>query len=307
MYDRFYREYAFHGVGLHIYAPVRYYSAGFYGWAYYPWGAPVVYTWGWGASPWVRSYAFYFSPYPVYASPSLWLTDYMISSDLQAAYTAGMEAGTQQQYPEAANATPMLTPEVKAQIAQEVQSQIALENAEAAQQGTADPGSSGIARMLGDGHAHVFVAGGALDVADASGTECALSDGDVLASALPPGPNDTTATLTVLASKGGNECARAANVTVAFDDLQEMQNHMRETIDRGMEQLQQNQGENGIPAAPPSATAPPATPAFAALVPPPDPGGAAEINQQLKDADQSEQEVAAQDKPAQGGNASVPH
>lgn len=291
-YDRFYRDYAFHGVGIHIYAPVRYYSRGFYGWVYYPWGSPVAYAWVWGRNPWVHYYGFYFTPYPVYASPSLWLTDYMISNDLQSAYGAGVEAGIQQPYPEASNAPPMLTPEVKAQIAAEVQNQIAIENADAAQNGSSDPGSTGIARILSDGHAHVFVAGSALDVVDISGNECALSDGDVLALAAPPNADDTAATLTVLSSKGGNECARSANVTVAFDDLQEMQNHMRETIDRGLEQLQQNQGKNGFPAAPPSATTPPMTPAFATQAPPPDPNGATEIDQQLKEADQSEQEVA---------------
>ena len=299
-YDRFYRDYVFHGVGIHIYAPLRYYPVGFYGWAYYPWGTPVVYAWGWSQSSWVRYYGFYFTPFPVYASPSLWLTNYMISNDLQTSYEAGVEAGTQRQYPEAASMTPMLSPEVKAQIAEEVKNQIALENTEAAQHGTLDPGSSGIARMLSDGHAHVFVAGSALDVVDATGTECALSDGDALASQMPPGPDDTTATLTVLASKGGNECARSATVTVALDDLQEMQNHMRETIDRGLEQLQQNQGKNGIPAAPPSAITPPTTLPFAALAPPPDPGGAAEINQQLQEADQSAQEVTAQEKQEAG-------
>jgi hypothetical protein len=297
-YDRFYRDYYFHGVGLHVYAPGLYYSAGFYGWAYYPWGTPVAYAWGWNGSPWIRSYGFYFSPYPVYASPSLWLTDYLIANDLQTAYAAGVEAaGTQPPNPEAVNATPMLTDGVKAQIALEVRNQIALEHAEAAENGTnqdPDPASGSIARMLGDGQPHVFVAGSALDVVDASGAECAVSDGDVLASRVPPGSNDTTAVLSMLSSKGGKECARAANVTVSLDDLQEMQNHMRETIDRGMGQLQQNQGKNGLPSAPGSATAPPTTAGYAALAPPPDPNGIAEVNQQLKEADQSEKDVTTQ-------------
>jgi hypothetical protein len=98
----------------------------------------------------------------------------------------------------------------------------------------------------------------------------------------------------VLSSKSSQECARTSTVTVALDDLQEMQNHMRETIDRGMEQLQQQQGKGGLPAAPPAATAAPTNTAFAQLAPPPDPNSANDINQQLNAADQSDKDVTAQ-------------
>ena len=36
-YQHFYRESYYHGIAIHVYAPVRYYSVGFYGWAYHPW------------------------------------------------------------------------------------------------------------------------------------------------------------------------------------------------------------------------------------------------------------------------------
>jgi hypothetical protein len=303
-YDRFYRDYLYHGVGLYIYAPIRFYSVGFYGWAYHPWGMPVVYAWNWDRSLWTHSYGFYFAPSHVYAGPSLWITDYMISNDLQAEY----EAGTPPQLPDPDGSSPMLTPEIKARIANEVQGQIALENAESPHQAqNQSPEYVGIARTLADGQQHVFLVGGALDVTDITGAECVLSGGDVLETTEPPPPDDATATLTVLSSKGRNECARSANVTVALDDLQEMQNHMRETIDQGLEQLSQNQGKNGIPAAPPSATTPPTTLAFAAMAPPPDPNGIVEVNQEFKEADRSEQDMAIQEKQPTGGNASSPN
>ena len=307
VYQHFYRESYYHGVAIHVYAPARYYSVGFYGWAYHPWGRPVVYAWGWGPSPWYGYYGYYFTPYPVYPSASLWLTDYMISSDLQAAYAAGQESATLDPGPRAGDTSAAMTPEVKQMIANEVQNQIALENAEASQ-GTQNQGSdtdsSGIARMLGDGGTHVFVVGTPLDVVDGSGSECALSEGDALQLASPPSPNDTAASLIVLSSKNSRECAKTSTVTVAVDDLQEMQNHMRETIDRGLEQLQANQGKSGLPAAPPSATTAPTMMAFAQLAPPPDPNGANDINQQLKEADQSEQDVTAQAN--QAGPAGAP-
>jgi hypothetical protein len=293
-YDRYYRGYSYHGVYLQVYAPFRYYPIGFYGWAYNPWLAPVVYPWGWAGNPWFGDYGFYFTPYPVYATPALWLTDYLLAANLQAAYAA--QQGIQQPaaVPEGAVA---LTPEVKQMIADEVRNQIALENAEAqqnAQNQEVDPASSSIGRLLGDGHAHVFVAAGALDVVDASGAECTISDGDVLKLVAPPAPSDSAANLVVLSSKGGQECRKSAVVTVALADLQDMQNHMRETIDQGLQELQEKQGKGGLPAAPPSAMAAPVNTAFAQSAPPPDPNAGAEINQELKDADQAEKDVISQ-------------
>lgn len=300
-YNRYYRGYSYGGVYMNVYAPAYYYSPGFYGWAYNPWYAPVSYGWGWAGNPWYGYYGFYFAPYPVYSAPALWLTDYMISTELTAAYAAQQEAHTEA-VAAAASGQPLLTPDVKAQIAEEVKAQIALENAEAQQntQGQdVDPGSSSIARMFSDGKSHVFVAGSSLDVVDANGTECALSDGDALQLAAPPPAGATDVSLVVLASKGGQECQRAATVTVAVADLQEMQNHMRETIDQGMQELQAKQGKGGLPAAPPSATAAPVQTAFAQAAPPPEANGAADVNQQLAEADKADQE-AAQAAPSGG-------
>ena len=66
-----------------------------------------------------------------------------------------------------------------------------------------DPGSSGIARLLNDGRQHVFLAGSPLDLVNADGQECAISEGDVLLLKTPPPADATTANLVVLASKGG--------------------------------------------------------------------------------------------------------
>ena len=291
-YDRFYRPYGFHGIGLEVYAPVRFYPIGFYGWAYHPWAVGISYGWGWGAAPWYGYYGgAYFSPYPVYAGPNYWLTDYLISQSLQAQYEAQVAAGAP---PPPMDSQAQLSPEVKQQIADEVQRQLALESSEAQQNAAGqmpDPGSSGIARMLSDGAPHVFVAGKEVDVTDASGQECAVTEGDVLQLAGPPGPNDTTASLVVVASKGGPDCHRRAVVQVAFDDLQDMQNHMRETVDQGLEDLQAKQGQGGLPRAPASAMAPPTTAAMAQDAPPPDPAGAADLNAQAAQADQSEKDV----------------
>ncbi|HTB97014.1 MAG TPA: hypothetical protein VK716_08385 [Terracidiphilus sp.] len=328
-YNRYYRGYYYHGAYVNVYAPGYYYAPAFYGWAYNPWAVPVAYgAWGWAGNPWYGYYGFYFNPYPVYAGPAFWLTDYLIAAQLQAAYAAGAaSAGAAAALgPDPNNGTPVLvaslapiaapasggapalTPAIKQMISDEVKGQIALENAEAQQnsQGQdADPASSGIERLMSDGKSHVFVAGDSLDVTDANGAECALSDGDVLQLSGPPAADATDATLTVLASKGTKECSVSSTVTVAVTDLQEMQNHMRETIDQGMQELQSKQGQGGLPAAPASAKAAPTETGFSKDAPPAEQNGEADVNAQLTEADKAEQEAAAS-APAGGADSETP-
>ncbi|HUD12645.1 MAG TPA: hypothetical protein VMQ56_03230 [Terracidiphilus sp.] len=311
-YNRYYRGYGYRGLYLNVYAPGYYYGPGFYGWAYNPWAAPIAFGWGWGGNPWYGHYGYYFAPYPVYPSAAFWLTDYIISQDLQAAYAAHQEAQEADGTPPAtAGGQPVLTPEVKQMIADEVKAQLALENQEATQNAAnqeVDPASSGVARLLSDGRPHVFVAGGNLDVTDASGKECVVSDGDTLQLREPPPSDATTANLVVLSSKGNPECQISLTVSVQLTDLQEMQNHMRETIDQGLKDLQDKQGTGGLPAAPASAKAAPAAAQYAAAAPPPETNVSADIQQQDQQSDQAEKEVtaeAAQDgaAPAAGAEA----
>ncbi len=301
MYSHFYRGYPYHGMYLHVYAPGFYFRPAFYGWAYNPWAAPITFAWGWGAAPWYGYYGAYFTPFATYPSAPYWLTDYMISNDLQEAYNAQQEAGEANGAPVAAGGAPTLTPEIKQEIASEVQAQLALENAEAqqnAQGQEADPGSSGIARMTSDGKPHTLLVSSALDVTDASGNECSLSDGDVLQLATLPASDASEANLIVLASKGGNECQAHDTVAIGLDDLQEMQNQMRATIDQGLQELQSKQGTGGIPKLPPSAQGQPADAQYAAAAPPPDANAGAEIQQQMQEADQAEKEDTGAAAPA---------
>jgi len=310
-YNRFYRGYGYRGMYLNVYAPGFYYGPAFYGWAYNPWAAPIAFGWGWGGSPWFGFYGGYFQPYPVYPSAAFWLTDYIISQDLQAAYAAHQEAAEAASQVAASGSQPVLTPEVKQMIADEVKAQLALENQEAQQTAAnqdVDPASSGIARLLSDGRPHVFVAGGNLDVTDASGQECAVSDGDTLQLREPPPSDSTSANLVVLSSKGKPECQISLTVQVQLTDLQEMQNHMRETIDQGLKDLQEKQGKGGLPAAPPSAQAPPVEAQYASAAPPPEANLATDIQQADQQSAEAEKDVtaeAAQDNGGAGGAAAV--
>jgi hypothetical protein len=305
-YGRFYRPYVWGGVPINVYAPAFYYPAAFYGWAYSPWAAPAVYSWGWASNPWYGYYGGWFAPYPAYAGPAYWLTDYMVSQTLMSAYQerASELANTQLNY-----AAP-LTNDVKNQIAEEVRRQLALENAESSAGGAQnppDPGSSGIARMLSDNQPHVFVVASPLDVSSGNG-DCSVTEGDVLQLQGTVPADSPSANLVVLAAKG-RECAKSSIVQVQIPDLQDMQNHMRETLDEGLGYLQKQQGQGGIPAAPSAARMAPQQTAFAAIAPPPDPNVKAELTQQNQEADLAERQIlqeASGPSAEQGSNPSTP-
>lgn len=289
-YERIYSPYAYHGVRMEAYRPSLYYSAGFYHWAGRPWPQPVHYGWGWASDPWYSYYGPYFVPAPAYGDPALWLTDYVIAANLQAAYAQNAELQTN--YGPPSGATP-LTPEVKQQISAEVQYQMQQENAEAQANahGQLPSGPVGVSALFIGNQTHVFVAGADLNLTDLSGRQCQITQGDVLQVRAPPAGNSTFVTATVLGSKGGADCAVAANVNVGLSDLQDMQNHMRETADEGMRELQAKQGQGGLPAAPADATTPAVSGAFVDAAPAPDPQAGNVILAQANAAEQSERSL----------------
>lgn len=70
------------------FVPAMRYPAVYFGWALAAWPRPIAYTWGWQVQPWYPRYGYLFTPYPVYASPDMWMTDYILAQSMQAAYQA---------------------------------------------------------------------------------------------------------------------------------------------------------------------------------------------------------------------------
>jgi hypothetical protein len=153
--------------------------------------------------------------------------------------------------------------------------------------------------MFTDNNSHVFVVGDDLDLVDAGGAACAVSQGDVLQMTQPPPQDAAAATLVVMASKGGVECRKGSAVQVGLADLQNMQNHMRETLDQGLSDLQAHQG--GLPTPPPAALAAATPAAFSMGAPPPDQTAATQINQEFQQGTQAEQAAVGQ-----AGGAPIP-
>jgi hypothetical protein len=329
-YDRFYGRYGWHGRSYDVYAPRAYYPYGFYGYAYAPWAAPVPYAWA--PAPWVAPYGFYYAPYPVYPAPAFWLADFVFAASLAAAYDAGHNAGASgaslsplspehSEYvglvrfsaaigdwlinsADAASASPALSQDIKQQVADEIKLLVQQEGDDAKTNGSSQDGDGSggsVMKLFGDNRPHVFVAGGDLDVVAASGSECAISQGDVLRIVSLPAGDADSVTAAVLASKGGKECTANASVTLAMTDLQDMHNHMRESVDDGLSELQKKQGTGGLPAAPAGAAAPPVPAAFAKDAPPPEANAASEVAQQAKEADAAEQDVAKEVTATPGG------
>jgi hypothetical protein len=228
----YYRPYRFHGLEFRAYAPARFFAPRFYGWADAPWGFRVHYRWGWFGAPWFAGYRAYFAPYAVYTSAPFWLTDYMLAASLQQAWREGV-AGCNCQYG--------MADAVKQSVAVEVYRQIELEKAEAA-------GYQANTPTFLDGRSHVFVVSNGT-TADAGGQACALTGGDVVQLDANSQVDGANATVQVLSSKG-EDCSTGSYVGVTLAQLQDMQNAMRATIDQGLQTLEAQQGQNGLPMAP---------------------------------------------------------
>jgi hypothetical protein len=327
-----YRGYYYHGYCCYYgYTPAYYYGPAFYGWAYNPWAAPVAYSWGWGGAPWYGYYGYYFNPYPAYASAALWMTDYVISQNLQAAYEAQAQAkanataaanaqamgdyaggGQAENAGGGDNSSPALTPEVKQAIADEVRAQLEAEKAAASapqpasgsgaaaggQQSASAGGDAAqqeeVPAALDPNH-RTFIVATILTEQAPDGSDCSLSPGDVV-TRIDDSPDDNKNVKVLVSSSQKGDCNSGSQVAIAVDDLQEMHNHFREQLDQGLKTLAENQGKNGIPAGPkPGGRVNPDGKVE------PDLDVEAQLNDQQKDADAAEAEVQQTAGSSQGG------
>jgi len=253
---RVYRTYGYRGVRYVTYVPRVYYQPAFYRWAGRPWGPSVVYGWGWApATPWF--YGAYFAPEPVYSTPSLWLTDFLLAANLRLAYdNQQQQYQDQQQQESSADASQgvaaTLTPEIKLQIAGEVKQQLDAQQTAAAQpsaaalpQGTATDVPPPALKQ------RVFVVSTSFDVTGTDGSQsCALTAGDIIERT--PGQSVTSdgkVAVNVMSSKAG-DCQADFATQIDVATLQDMQNQFNAQIASGIESLASNQGKGSLPSGP---------------------------------------------------------
>ena len=178
-----------------------------------------------------------------------------------------------------------LSPETKKVIAEEVQRQLQAEQAAAANQQLMGADPAGAPGAL-DPNERVFVVSSALNETT-GGQECGLSAGDIVTRlSYTPDPNQNV-NVSVLSSKSG-DCRAGLQLAVAVQDLQDMHNHFQEQLDAGMDELKNNQGKKGMPAAPGANVAPTNVADGQAQ---PDADAQALLQQQQQQADQTEQQV----------------
>jgi hypothetical protein len=290
-YVRAYRPIVFRGATLAIYAPLGFYSPGFYGWTINSWAAPIDYSWGFVADPWFSFYGSYYRPWGFYSRPSMWLTDYVIASTLEAAFEARLEARAavpdDDVVAEVSDAP--LSDDIKELVDAEVREQLAEARSEAS-------GPTGVTEALPpsftDRGSHLFLADDSLEVENmTTGLECVIGEGDIvqMSGGLPR--NGTEVPVTVLASRGG--CPAKTQVSIQLTDLVEMHNNMRENLDRGLEEMRNGQQAGNFPMLPAGTDMPPTPTAFAATMRP-DMDAAQIISQVAVQADKVEEGVLSE-------------
>jgi hypothetical protein len=141
-----------------------------------------------------------------------------------------------------------ISPQVKEEIAAEVQHQLAYESAVVS--GAAQPSAGEFPVSLQSSNP-VFVVASIVDVVTPDQQACSLTPGDVLQLDSPPPEGSATADLRV-ASSHRLDCPAGGEVTVSLLDLQEMQNSLRAQVDAGLGVLHASQGQGGLPPAPAS-------------------------------------------------------
>jgi hypothetical protein len=312
-----YRSFGWHGYCCYYgYYHPFFFGAGFYGWAWHPWAAPIAWGWGWGGAPWYGYWGWYWHPYPVYAGPAFWLTDWLIAANLQAAYAAQADASAAASDgggdPQVASnggggggdsgGAVALSPEVKQAIADEVKAQIQASQQDA-QQGASGGGQAPAPAASSndtpppalDPARRTFIVSSDLDVV-ADGQECSLSQGDVITRLTDTPDADQKVNVSVASSKK-SDCAAGKTVLVSVDDIQEMYNHFAEQLDNGMKEMAAKQGTGGMPKSPDASTT-------ASDVPPPAPDktAATQLSDQDKAADQAEADAKQQTSSTGGGS-----
>lgn len=299
-----YRRLTYQNVVFTRPVPAYIYQPTFYNWS---WGTPVAYGWGWNTQPWYGAYGSVFTPYPTYSSLNLWMTDYVIASNLQRAYAANQpsQGGNTGPVPdqsaptnvEASTAPPQITPQMKEQIAEEVRLDLQEQQQAAAQgpSGVVGPVATGAGAdaplpedtpdALKAGHT-LFRVVTPISV-EANGQTCNLNADDYITRTSGMDKDTGLVTVTVTASRTV-DCPQGASTAVALNDLMVMQSAQQERVMEGLQVASANVGKNGLPAgANPGATAVPLGQAV------PDAGLAATGQKQRMDADQDLKQAAA--------------
>ena len=281
MYTRVYQNHVWHQFGqvfgYETFVPAVRFPAVYYSWALAPWPRPFVYSWGWRAQPWYPMYGVLFTPYPVYTSPDLWMTDYIIAQSMQTAYAAQNAAPAPQPsaavtppaeatdsgltapavpssddapavpqssaLPSApAEAPPAITPQVKEQLNTQIKVQLQEQQAAAATPATLRTQSTPPA--LRPNHVFFEVVQ-PLTVPTAHG-HCSLSANDYIRRSGGMSSEDWMIPVVVELSRP-SDCPEGLATRIGLNDLNAMENEQEAQVLEAMQAASKSTGPNGPP------------------------------------------------------------
>jgi hypothetical protein len=267
--------------------PAVTFAPAYYAWAAHPWPTAVAYQWGWQKESWYAAYGDYFTPYPSYTSLDLWLTDYVISQDMRAAYqnwqadtypetdsesgeagqptssVAPVSSGANSQSngpsetPSPSDSTDTYQgppppeaapPPITPEIKEELDAQIKLQLRER-QKATAESSDDGPG-ALKPGH-KLFRVNAPLDVpSDTPGGVCSLTPNDYIERT---GEMDSNGTVPVEVKLSAiSDCGTGLATRVSENDLEAMDSEQQEHLTQAMLAASKNMGPKGLPKAPDS-------------------------------------------------------
>jgi hypothetical protein len=269
LYAHVYQRHVWHQFGrafaYETFVPAVRYPGLYYAWALAAWPHPVTYSWGWQVQPWYPMYGSLFTPYPVYTSPDLWMTDYIIAQSMQTAYraqsVAPAAAPVQLGTPAApapdssvgvptaqpSDAPPAITPQVKAQLNAQVKVQLQEQQAAAATPVTLTTQSTPPALKPN----HVFfqvVQPLNVPLGTVNG-HCSLSADDYIKRTGGMSNDDWTIPVVVELSRP-SDCPKGLQTRIGLNDLNAMENEQEAQVMEAMQGASKNMGPNGPPSGP---------------------------------------------------------
>ncbi|HYM43019.1 MAG TPA: hypothetical protein VET46_09690 [Steroidobacteraceae bacterium] len=280
LYTHVYRQQVWHQFGrsfaYETYVPAVRFPALYYAWALGAWPRPVFYAWRWQAQPWYPAYGVLFTPYPVYTSPDLWMTDYIIAQNMQAAYQAQTavpppaapipdgsvappvpDPGYTTLTPRSGDAPPVaepdntaapvppppaMTPQVKAEL--NAQIKVQLREQQAAQASPATATTQSAPPALRPSHVFFEVVQ-PLDVSTANG-HCSLKPNDYIKRTGGMSSDDWMIPVVVELS-AQSDCPEGLTTRIGLNDLNAMENEQEAQVMEAMRAASKSMGPNGPP------------------------------------------------------------
>lgn len=287
LYARVYSQHSFNRFGrtftYQSVVPAVTFAPAYYAWAVQPWPNAVGYRWGWRRESWYAAYGDYFTPYPNYTSLDLWVTDYVVSQNMRAAYQdwhaetypdtdatsdgsgpppdaaaspssssgAGADTGSDPSSSDSSDASQTPPPEaapppMTPEVKDELNAQIKLQLRERQKQTTevSDTGPN----ALKPGH-KLFRVNAPLDVpSDSPGGVCSLAPNDYIERT---GDMDHNGTVPVEVKLSAiSDCGTGLVTRVSENDLEAMDSEQQEQLTQAMLVASKNMGPKGLPKAP---------------------------------------------------------